>query len=105
MNSDRKQTSGCLETEGQQANRKAKVQMGRRNLLKDKFIILIMPIVSCIYICQTHQLSISVIYYMPIISHLLLQQTVSELSLCSLQDTLKKASVDTGKCNNYLMTF
>lgn len=27
MNSDRKQTSGCLETEGQQANRKAEVQM------------------------------------------------------------------------------
>lgn len=46
MNSDRKQTSGCLETEGQQANRKAKVQMGRGDLLKDMFIILIMLIAS-----------------------------------------------------------
>ena len=55
MNSDRKQTSGCLETEGQQANRKAKVQTGRRDVLKDMFIILIMPIVSRVYICQTHQ--------------------------------------------------
>ena len=55
MNSDRKQTSGCLETEGQQANRKAKVQMGRGDLLKDMFIILIMLIASYVYICQTHQ--------------------------------------------------